>query len=260
MLDNWIPCTFTELLITNPPLFECSWVNDQELGEVWTEGVEDYLTYAKRLVKDYEDVIGTEENTIGNSNDSKPTVAAPLFNFSASAAAPAAPAAAPGFFAFGGFGSQPAPAFGAAGATSAATVEEEDDNEAEEDDGGPSLELESADATILHSLRVTLLTNNPETKKWADRGVGTLTMRQSKEGGRLPYVMFTTDAGRVLINAPLVKGMKPMMNPKAPKNVIMLLISKISADSDEDRSMQLFKCATPEAAKDLMARLMEYVE
>ena len=34
----------------------------------------------------------------------------------------------------------------------------------------------------------------------------------------------TVSAGRVMVNAPLVKGMKPTLNPKAPSSLIMLLI------------------------------------
>ena len=45
--------------------------------------------------------------------------------------------------------------------------------------------------------------------------------------------------GRVLINAPLVKGMKPMTNAKAPASVIMFLIS--SVDGKEERAMHMFR-------------------
>jgi len=43
----------------------------------------------------------------------------------------------------------------------------------------------------------------------------------------------------VLINAPLVKGMKPMSNAKAPASVIMFLIS--SVDGKEERAMHMFR-------------------
>ena len=47
--------------------------------------------------------------------------------------------------------------------------------------------------------------------------------------------------GRVLINAPLVKGLKPMSNAKAPAAVIMFLIS--SVDGAEERAMHMFRRA-----------------
>lgn len=51
-----------------------------------------------------------------------------------------------------------------------------------------------------------------------------------------PLVCFP---GRVLINAPLVAGMKPMSNAKAPASVIMFLIS--SVDGKEERAMHMFR-------------------
>lgn len=45
----------------------------------------------------------------------------------------------------------------------------------------------------------------------------------------------------MLINAPLVKGMKPMANAKAPASVIMFLIS--SVDEQEERAMHMFRWA-----------------
>ena len=45
--------------------------------------------------------------------------------------------------------------------------------------------------------------------------------------------------GRVLINAPLVKGMTPMTNAKAPAAVIMFLISNV--DGKEERLMHMFR-------------------
>jgi hypothetical protein len=46
-------------------------------------------------------------------------------------------------------------------------------------------------------------------------------------------------AGRVLINAPLYKGLKPSTTTKSPANLIMFLIS--SVDGVEDRCMHVFK-------------------
>jgi hypothetical protein len=61
--------------------------------------------------------------------------------------------------------------------------------------------------------------------------------------------------GRILINAPLVKGMKPTSNPKAPASLIMFLIS--SVEGKEERGMHLFKLESAEAAKKLAATVAE---
>jgi len=102
-----------------------------------------------------------------------------------------------------------------------------------------------------------------ESKKWKDRGTGTLTIRQSKEpsssGSNASYLVFTTDSGRVLLNAPLVKGLKPIVNPKTPKNVIMMLISRVTPDGPEERGTQLFKCEDSEKAKTLLGHINEQI-
>lgn len=64
-------------------------------------------------------------------------------------------------------------------------------------------------------------------------------------------------AGRILINAPLVKNMKPITNPKTPRNIVMLLFS--SVDGSEERSSNLFKCESPEAMQALLAVITENV-
>lgn len=111
---------------------------------------------------------------------------------------------------------------------------------------------------MLAKQRVKLTTMTPE-KKWKDKGTGTLTLRRATgaEGaGKRPYFVFTTDSGRVLINAPLVKGMKPTTNPKVPTSVIMFLIS--SVDGQEERAMHMFRCESADAAKQLLATISEH--
>jgi hypothetical protein len=49
---------------------------------------------------------------------------------------------------------------------------------------------------ILLKLRTTLLGIDQATKKWQNRGAGSLTLRRAKgEEGRQPYYVFTTDSG-----------------------------------------------------------------
>jgi hypothetical protein len=64
-------------------MFCCSWVNEQSLSELWVDGMEDYLAYAKELIDEYKDVL-----------DSAGTVPAG----SQTAIAPPAAAAAPPLF------------------------------------------------------------------------------------------------------------------------------------------------------------------
>ena len=74
---------------------------------------------------------------------------------------------------------------------------------------------------------------------------------------REPIITAHAPAGRILINAPLVKNMKPITNPKTPRNMVMLLFS--NADGSEERSSNLFKCESPEAMQALLAIITENV-
>lgn len=220
---------------------------------MWTDGLEDYLQYAKQLIQEYDDVINsTTTTTNGGSASIFNRLGAPppppTFNF----AAP--PAAA---FSFGGSGG------GTAEANNNDNQEnqENDNQENDDDDGGPSLELDTSGSTaILHSQRIKLMSQDPVAKKWKDRGSGLLSLRRNKDTpSAAPYIVFTTDAGRVLLNAPLVKGLKPTVNPKTPKNVIMMLISKVSADTPEERGMHVFKCDTVESKEALVSGIEQLI-
>lgn len=239
-------------------------MKEQSRTEVWTDGVEDYLTYAKQLLKDYDDVIQANAGTSApNFGAGVAAGGSSVFNRlgggagGAGTSAPAPPVIGFNFAPAGG-----APSFGGFGGTNGTatgTAEEEDDGAEETEEAGPSLELDSSTADILMSQRVKLMTQDPVAKKWKDRGEGIVSIRRSKDGSGSPYLVFTTDAGRILLNAPLVKGLKPVVNPKAPKNLIMMLISKVSADEPEERNMQLFKCASPEAQQELTAKISSLI-
>ena len=45
----------------------------------------------------------------------------------------------------------------------------------------------------------------------------------------------------MLINAPLVKGMKPTVNAKAAAALVMFLISRVDANAPEERAMHMFR-------------------
>ncbi|PRW60168.1 1 domain containing expressed [Chlorella sorokiniana] len=308
--------TFARNLVALNSQF-AAWVAEQSSGapkELWTDGVEDYLKYAKQLLADFKDVLEG-----GSKPEAAPAPAAGGFGFgfgsSTGAAAPAPaggsakPPLAPGglFGAGAGSGSQgaaaPASIFGplpttggaftlgtsggggfggstpgsaansAGGSlfnvpstgtlgssfgTAATGAEDDDGDEEAEQPAEPSVQLEAEGTEMLAKQRVKLMSMTPE-KKWKDKGQGTLTLRRATgedAAGKKPYFVFTTDSGRVLINAPLVAGMKPMSNAKAPASVIMFLIS--SVDGKEERAMHMFRCESPDAAKQLMQTITEH--
>lgn len=225
------------------------WVKQQDKSEVWTDGIEDYVSYANQLLKEYDDVI--------NSKSDAPKPATGAFNFGSTTNQPSAPTS---LFNFAPTTSTPTFGFGAAPAQPATQENAEDDAEDEEEaDDGPSLELESDNADILLSQRVGLLTSIDQ--KWKDRGTGLLTIRQSKQpsasGQKVVYIVFTTDTGRVLINASLIKGLKALSNPKNKKAVIMFLKSQI--EGKEEAYNHFFRCGSEDAAKELLAKINEFV-
>lgn len=216
------------------------------------------MEYANKLVQEYQDVIKGESPAdktaasapfqgfgtfapAGQSSLPKPG-GTPLFNFSS------APVPANSQFGFGGFGA-PKPAV--------AAEDNGDEDDGEGEDEQPSLALESTSADILMSKRVGLMSLNRDTKKWKDRGTGTVSLRRNKNGSGSPYIVFTTDSGRVLLNAPLLPGLKPTVNPKQPQNVIMMLISRVSSDEPEERGTHLFKCNSLDQQKEFVAKINE---
>ncbi|KAL6776285.1 hypothetical protein ACKKBG_A20525 [Auxenochlorella protothecoides x Auxenochlorella symbiontica] len=96
-----------------------------------------------------------------------------------------------------------------------------------------------------------------EAKKWEDRGRGMLTLRQPRSGGQ-PFLVFTTDTGRVLVNAPLVRGMKPTGNPKTPRNLVMALHNAVGGGPPA-HGMYIFKAEDAEAAKALRGAILQHV-
>ena len=220
----------------------------QSKKELWLDGVEDYIQYAKEIIKDFEDVIDAPSGLAagGIFNFGKPaTSAAPaglVFGGSSTPAFSGQPPNSSGNgLRFGGFNNSEVPS------TNAEPVEGEETPQEQPSE----LEVDTSKADIMYSERLHLMSQNSDTKKWTDRGTGSFTLRLSKpesEGDkRIAYIVFTTDAGKVLINAPVLKGLKPMINQKAPANVIMLLITK-DEDGSEQKGMHIFKCGSSETA------------
>ena len=227
-------------------------MNDQDKNEVWTDGVEDYLTYAKKLVEEYNDVINAApDTTTGAGNGS-------VFGRLGGTAPAAAPAPSGGF----NFGAPPASgcftgfSTGAPAPSPANGNEEEDDEAAQEEDTGPSVQLGDSNVDILHSERVTL--NSQESGKWKDRGPGVLTIRRMKNAPESsPFLVFTNDVGAIMLNAGLYKGIKYTVPVKAPKCVMMTLCSKKTPDSPEENGVHLFRCASVDAQKQLTGKIAE---
>lgn len=223
----------------------------QDKKELWLDGVEDYLKYAKKVSMDFNDVLH------GKSNDTAGASPAPagFFNF----AAPQQNTTGAGAFstgsAFGtgGFNFSAKPFSQTTDDAAAKGNTEEEDGQHDGEEKEPSrVEIDTSKADVLYNERLHLMTQDGETKKWKDRGTGAFTVRLSKpgegSGGQVSYIVFTTDSGRVLINAPIVKGLKPMVNPKSPANVIMMLISA-QEDGSNKNEVHLFKCGSKETAK-----------
>lgn len=259
-------CTLTGSRLTQPPINTvhllcrpCRWVRDQPEAELWTDGVDDYLRYAKELVSDYGDVL--------NSAPAAEAAPAPTpglggFAFGAGSAPPAAGGlfgslASTGAAAGGGAGAAPAftgfnfaasaagnGALGVAAGGQPATGAGGDAQEEEVAEEEPEpVGMPSADVDILSKHRVKLFSQKEG--RLLNRGMGTLTLRRPSEasgaGARPAYLVFTTDTGRVLINAPLIKGLEPTPHPKDPALLSMVLISNV--DGAEERGLHMLKCS-----------------
>lgn len=237
----------------------CSWVNDQDKNEVWTDGVEDYLTYAKKLVQEYNDVIYSPSDTSKSAGFGTGAGNGSVFARLGGGSAPAAAPASGGF----NFGAAP-PASGGgftgfstgAAASPAPANEDEDEDAAQEEETGPSVQLGDGNVDILHSQRVTL--NSQESGKWKDRGPGVLTIRRMKNAPESsPFLVFTNDVGAIMLNAGLYKGIKYSVPEKKPQLVMMTLCSRKTPDSPEENGVHLFRCPSVDAQKQLTGKIAE---
>lgn len=221
----------------------CRWVQGQNTKELWLDGVEDYVEYAKEIAKEFKDVIDGKEAA-------KKAVTSGFFDFTAPQGT-----SAPVSQTFGG---------GVTAATAPSTADKGDEEGDEEgqnaEEEEEELVVDTSKADVLYSMKLHLLTQDAASKKWKDKGTGIFSLRQSKpssEGEKaVSYIVFAATSGKVLINAPVVKGLKPMINPKSPANVVMFLISK-EEDGSEKKEMHLFKCGSPDVAKEVVVKVSE---
>lgn len=211
-------------------------MQSQSTKELWLDGVEDYIEYAKEITKEFKDVIDGKE-------PEKKAVTSGFFDFTAPQGSGAPP---------------PTIATGTTAATAPSTADNDDEQQQNEDED--ELVVDTSKADVLYSMKLHLLTQDAASKKWKDKGTGIFSLRQSKpssEGEKaVSYIVFAATSGKVLINAPVVKGLKPMINPKSPANVVMFLISK-EEDGSEKKEMHLFKCGSPDVAKEVVAKVSE---
>lgn len=213
-------------------------------ASLWLDAVADYREYAEAIAKELDKVpAAAPKAPVAEPNNIKPA-----FNFSSQ------PVSTTGFGWSSGAPASAAPATAPATAPSAAKPDAE--VVVLDDDDGSEPQIDEANkADVLFSKKVHLLTQDSETKKWKDKGTGTFSLRKSKDDGggkRVAYIVFTAATGKVLINAPVVKGLKPIVNPKANSNVIMILISRDDSGVDV-KNMHLFKCGSSELASELIA-------
>ena len=125
---------------------------------------------------------------------------APLFGAPGTAPAPFSLAANPLFSAATAGGGAFGLGGGAGAAPTLAPAADGDDGDEPEPQEDTAAALD-ASTDYLFKGKAKLHTQGPD-KKWADRGAGSLTVRRPAGGGR-PHVVFTTDAGRILLNAGL---------------------------------------------------------
>ncbi|KAL6777192.1 hypothetical protein ACKKBF_B20525 [Auxenochlorella protothecoides x Auxenochlorella symbiontica] len=227
------------------------WIAQQASSQptqVWTAGAEDYLHHSKQLLADFQDVLQAADQPAPSAlGATKPSL--PAFG---GLSTPAATAATPLF----NFGAAPV-SLGTPGPTPSAAPpieahEEEEDVQEEPEE----VQIETGDIQVLLKQRASLLVMS-EAKKWEDRGRGMLTLRQPRSGGQ-PFLVFTTDTGRVLVNAPLVRGMKPTGNPKTPRNLVMALHNAVGGGPPA-HGMYIFKAEDAEAAKALRGAILQHV-
>ena len=227
------------------------YLQSQDKKTVWLDAVADYREYAEAIAKELESV---STSSAAKAPEPNKPAGSGLFNFTSQSAATATATTTSQPAGFGGFSAAPAPISVKPAPEVVVLDDAEEEEKANEDSEQPQIDDANA-ADILFTKKVHLLTQDSETKKWKDKGTGTFSLRKSKDSGdgkRVAYIVFTAATGKVLINAPVIKGMKPMINAKANSNVIMFLISRDDSGV-ENKQMHLFKCGSSETAAELTA-------
>jgi hypothetical protein len=207
------------------------------------------------------------------------SAAAPSLLPATSSVAPSseAPAASGGLFSLPP--TQPLPslfsfATGNAGTASGAAASAPVQNGAKENDNGDApdenpedkvkVQLDETASDILYRDNAKLYFQDKVTKKWEDRGRGNLTLRRAKQqpgdsGPNTPFLVFTMESGRVLLNASLYKGLS-MQQQKAM--VLMTLeVAEGGDDGAAKAAMTLvnFRLRSQEDGKNFHDKIKEHV-
>jgi len=268
------------------------WISEQSAkheGELWRDGVKDYLKHADKLVADFQDVL--------SSSQTPPTAAIPPASFSppafgskgapslfgqpppALSSPPAAAVSKPPFFPSATssaptFCAPPsAPATGLIGfpPASAAAPSSQPSSNQEADEGGdgdedepkressPSLQEDDSvekQYEVLWSSKGKLFTQPAGETSWSDNGIGVFSIRRMKAGGvdgkpPAPYLVFMSNSGRALVTASLYKGLTPQRG-KNKKMVIMKLVLGEGTDK-----MVLLKFGKDETAEECVEKVKD---
>lgn len=142
----------------------------------------------------------------------------------------------------------------AAPAAVAAAAAAEHGNEA--DEAAPQVfksevVIGDAEAELLFKSRCRLYLQKAEDKSWADRGMGTLTVRQPKGATGGGYIVFTMESGRVLLNARLYKNMRVNQQPNKGSHVMMVL--PVTSEGGAGQTLTLFRLPSADRGDEFAA-------
>ncbi|KAK9825913.1 hypothetical protein WJX81_005791 [Elliptochloris bilobata] len=164
---------------------------------------------------------------------------------------------APPAGAFGGFGApRPQPSLGVAAGGDGGAIGGSTEDATEEEapkEFVPEVKVDEAGAAILYKSRAKVYVQGGD-KAWKEKGQGLLTVRQPASGGTgPPQIVFTTESGRVLVNAALYKGIRVV--PQATKPNMATLSLVVAATEAEEASMRpvLANLYSADAATDFVA-------
>ncbi|CAI5467197.1 unnamed protein product [Closterium sp. Yama58-4] len=144
-------------------------------------------------------------------------------------------------------------------------VREEEEEEEDQGPASPSVKrAEESGVDIVHEARAKIYVQKAKGEEgpaWKDKGSGTVIVKLHKGGASLrASVLFRNDVGKVMLNAPLYKGITIMLK----KNNITAVLQSCQDDTapagatlDKSPRPVTFKLASVKAAEDLQAGFKE---
>mmetsp|Transcript_8650 Transcript_8650/g.25982 ORF Transcript_8650/g.25982 Transcript_8650/m.25982 type:complete len:565 (+) Transcript_8650:182-1876(+) len=161
---------------------------------------------------------------LANSTAAGNAASGSMFSGAFESAAPAS-GPLPTMFSFGA----PAPSGGAPRAGAAKTAEEDDDGQLDENpEDKVTVALDETSNEVLFRETAKVYFQEKGSNKWVDKGRGTLTLRRERvpDGGTStssPFIVVTTDSGRVLLSANLYSNMTLTQPPNKQQMVLAAL-------------------------------------